>query len=186
VRIPDVLDTTTDYTVEYLEALEQEHPELGRLEVIDGGLHATGTSAVGRIHQLIVQRLYLLLAPLCPPQHVLMLDTWWFSRRGKIRADVGVYRPEDFQAPGKVFWDAPQAIIEVLSADRHHDLVRKDDIYAEFGVRRTFIDPEAIEGWWAQVDGIPVEGPTASLEWPGWPPVTLNRATLLDPDPTRR
>lgn len=31
-----------DYTLSDLEALENEHPELGRLEVIDGALHATG------------------------------------------------------------------------------------------------------------------------------------------------
>jgi hypothetical protein len=181
-----MLMTTTDYTQDYLEALEQEHPELGRLEVIDGALHATGTSAVGTLHQLIYQRLYLLMAPLCPQQHVLMLDTWWFYARGKIRADLGVYRPEDFKPPSKVFWDAPQAIIEILSADAYHDLVRKDAIYAEHGSRRTFIDYELREGWWARIDGVDHDGPTATWQIPGWPEVTFERDRLLDPDPRVR
>ncbi len=84
-----------DYTLADLEALENERPELGRLEVIDGALHATGESAVGNLHQLIMQRLHLLFAAACPPGSIVRLDTWWMSPRGKIRPDVAVYRRGD-------------------------------------------------------------------------------------------
>jgi Uma2 family endonuclease len=91
--MPDMpAPTFTGFTQAELERLEDEHPELGRLEVIDGALHATGGSAVGNLHQLLLQRLHLLLVPLCPPQHVLRLDTWWFLARGTLRPDVAVYR----------------------------------------------------------------------------------------------
>lgn len=46
-RAPRVITDLADYTTADLEALEREHPEWGRLEVIDGALHATGGSAVG-------------------------------------------------------------------------------------------------------------------------------------------
>lgn len=114
------------YTVADLEALEDERPELGRLEVIDGALHATGESAVGDRHQMIVQRLHLVFAAARPAGQIVRLDTWWESTQGKLRPDLAVYRPEDRPANRKAFRLPPQATLEVLSDDADHDLVRKD------------------------------------------------------------
>ena len=169
-----------DYTTADLEALENEHPEWGRLEVIDGALHATGGSAVGDLHQLVVQRLHLLVAALCPPSHIVRIDAWWHSPRGKIRPDVALYRPEDRPANRKAFRVAPWAIIEVLSDDADHDLVRKDGVYAALGVaHRAYVEPWDRYPWWCRLDGVDHDGPVATWELAGWPPLDLERATLL-------
>jgi len=99
------------YTVTNLEALDQERPELGRLEVIDGVLYATGGSAVGDLHQLIVQRVFLLFAGACPDTHIVRLDTWWVSAHGKVRPDLAVYRPEDRPATRRAFRVPPLATL---------------------------------------------------------------------------
>lgn len=168
-----------DYTCEDLEQLERERPELGRVEVIDGALHATGESAVGDLHQLIVQRLYLLLVPLRPASHVIRLDTWWHSSRGRIRADVAIWRPEDRPANRKAFREPPRAVIEVLSDDARHDTVTKDDVFDQFGARRAYLDPRARWGWWLRLDGNDHDGPAATWSLDGWPPITFDRDALL-------
>jgi Uma2 family endonuclease len=182
--MPDMpAPTLTDFTQAELERLEAQHPELGRLEVIDGALHATGGSAVGNLHQLLLQRLHLLFAPLCPSQHVLRLDTWWFLQRGKLRPDVAVYRRED--RPEKVhggFRVPPFAIVEILSDDAHHDLVRKDEIYADHGVRRAYLDTHRRWGWWLRLDGEDQEGRHASWQLDGWRPIPFDREALFDPE----
>lgn len=171
-----------DYTCEDLEALEREHPDLGRVEVVDGALHGTGDSAVGDMHQLILQRLHLLFAPLRPAGHAVRLDAWWHSSRGKIRADLGLWRPQDRPANGKAFRLPPYAIIEVLSDDGRHDVDVKDDVYAEFGVRRSYLDPQSRWGWWARLDGVDHERPTAAWQLDGWPAVVLDREALFAHD----
>lgn len=74
--VPRMTVGLADYTLVDLEALENERPELGRLEVIDGALHATGGSAVGNLHQLVLQRLHLRFAADCPPTRLVRIDTW--------------------------------------------------------------------------------------------------------------
>lgn len=180
-----VADVTTalaesQFTESDLEALEREHPELGRIEEIDGALHATGESAVGDLHQLIVQRLFLLFHPLCPPDQLIRLDVWWIFPRGKLRADLAVYRPQDRPENRKAFRVPAQAILEVLSDDGDHDVVRKEGMYAEYGVsHRAYLDPHRRDGWWARADGVDHDGPTAIWELPGWPPIPLDRDALL-------
>lgn len=170
----------SEYTLADLEALEREHSELGRLEVIDGALHATGESAVGYLHQMVVQRLHLLLAAACPPGALVLLGTWWESSRGKIRPDLALYRPEDVPASLKAFRVPPSATLEVLSDDADHDLVRKDGVYAEFGVaRRAYVEPWGRFDWWCRLDGVPHDGPTATWSLPGWPPLVFRRDALL-------
>ena len=181
-----VVNSLAEYTTDDLEALERERPELGRVELIDGALHGTGESALGIPHQLIVQRLHLLLAPLCPLGLLVMLDTWWHYVRasglsGKIRADVAVYRIAALPEAGKVFRLPPVASIEVLSDDALHDLAAKDDVYAEHGARRAYVDPDERYGWWWQADGQQVSGPQATWQLDGWPPIDLERAALLAP-----
>jgi Uma2 family endonuclease len=170
-----------DYTLADLEALEDERPELGRLEVIDGALHATGESAVGNLHQLILQRLFLLFAASCPPGHLVRIDTWWRSPRGLLRPDVAVYRAGDEPAERTgAFQVAPQAVVEILSDDADHDLVRKDAVYAEQGVaRRAHLDAHQRHGWWARLDGVDHTAPTAAWRLEGWPELRVDRDELL-------
>lgn len=171
-----------DYTQADLEALEDERPELGRIEEIDGALHATGGSAVGNLHQLLLQRLHLLFAGACPPTHIVRIDTWWKSPRGRIRPDVAVYRPSDVPANLRgMFGVPPLAILEILSDDAHHDLVRKDEIYAEAGVRRAYLDMRRRFDWWVRLDGVDHDGPVAAWHLDGWPPLRLDRDALFDP-----
>lgn len=179
-NVPRMITDLAEYTSADLEALENEHPELGRLEVIDGALHATGGSAVGDLHQLIVQRLHLLFAAACPASHIVRIDTWWRSSRGLIRPDLAVYRPEDRPASRRSFTVPPWATVEVLSDDAHHDLVRKDDIYVEFGVaRRAYVEPWGRYRWWCRLDGVDHDGAEAVWELDGWPPLRLVRGELL-------
>lgn len=176
-----VLTGLADYTQSDLEALESQRPELGRIEVIDGALHATGGTGVGNRHQLIMQRLHLLFASLCPATHLVRLDTWWRCPRGWLRPDVAVYRTGDEPADrAGAFAVAPQAIVEILSRDADHDLRRKDAVYAEHGVaHRAYLDPEQRYGWWVRVDG--GDHVISPVAWPlpGWPQIRLSREELL-------
>lgn len=179
-RVPRMTVGLADYTLVDLEALENERPELGRLEVIDGALHATGGSAVGNLHQLVLQRLHLLFAAACPPTDLVRIDTWWLSSRGLLRPDVAVYRGGD-EPPERAgaFRVPPQAILEVLSDDAHHDVVRKDALYAELGVtRRAYLDPYERDGWWCRTDGTDHREPLVAWHLDGWPELRLDRAEL--------
>jgi Uma2 family endonuclease len=172
-----------EYTLADLEALEQERPELGRLEVIDGALHATGDTAVGNLHQLLFQRLHLLFAAACPPTHIVRLDTWWMSPRGKIRPDLAVYRPQDVPEDRRgAFHVPPLAIVEILSADAHHDLVRKDEIYAEAGARTAYLDMYQRYDWWLRLDGVDHDGPVAEWHLEGWPQLRFEHDALFGED----
>lgn len=180
-KVPRVTTDLADYTTADLEALEREHPEWGRLEVIDGALHATGGSAVGNLHQLVLQRLHLLFASACPATQVVRLDTWWHSPRGLVRPDVAVYRSGDEPTDrGGAFRVPPQAIVEVLSDDADHDLRRKDAIYAEHGVsRRAYLDPYERDNWWVRLDGVDHREPVAVWQLDTWPELRLDHDELL-------
>ncbi|MGI8876360.1 MAG: Uma2 family endonuclease [Egibacteraceae bacterium] len=179
-RVQRVITDLAEYTTSELEALENEHPEWGRLEVIDGALHATGGSAVGDRHQLLVQRLHLLFAAVRPPSHIVRLDTWWRSVRGLVRPDLALYRPQDRPVNRRSFKVAPWATLEVLSDDAHHDLIRKDGVYADLGVvRRAYLEPWGRYPWWCRLDGVDHDGPTATWALDGWPALHLDRDALL-------
>ncbi|CAN5905174.1 hypothetical protein BH23ACT10_BH23ACT10_21900 [soil metagenome] len=170
-----------DYTLTDLEALENERPELGRLEVIDGALHATGESAVGNLHQLVMQRLHLLFASLCPPDFIVRIGTWWMSPRGKLRPDVAVYRGGDEPADCfGAFQVTPYAILEILSDDADHDLVRKDGIYEQFGVsHRGYIDMRDRYPWWCRLDGSDHATLAATWQLGDWPDLVVRREELF-------
>jgi len=178
--VPPVRSGLADYTTADLEALESERPELGRLEVLDGALHATGESAVGYLHQLVVQRLFLLFEQARPEGALVLLDTWWESSRGKLRPDLALYRPDDVPANLKAFRVPPWATLEVLSDDADHDLVRKDGVYRDFGVgRRAYLEPWGRQRWWCRLDGVDHVGASATWQLAGWPPLQLDRDALL-------
>lgn len=174
-----LVSSLTDYTADDLEALERERPELGRVEIVEGALHATGESAVGIWHQLVVQRLYLVFAPACPPGLLVMLDTWWHYARGKIRADVGVYRADDVPEDGEVFRRPPLVVLEVLSDDAVHDVVTKDAVYREHGARCGYVDPRRRYGWWCRLDGQEHHEAVVTWELDDWPALRLERDMLI-------
>lgn len=178
--VPRMTAGLASYALSDLEALERERPELGRLEVVDGALHATGESAVGDQHQRIVQGLLLLLVGLCPATHLVRLDTWWETPNGKLRPDVAVYRVADRPPSRRAFRVPPVATVEVLSDDADHDLVRKEQLYARLGVRhRAYVEPWGRGDWWCPIDGVDRDEPTVELQLNGWPPVLLGRDALL-------
>jgi hypothetical protein len=70
--------------------------------------------------------------------------------------------------------------VEILSDDADHDLVRKDAIYAEFGVpHRAYIEIRERYGWWCRLDGRDHTDPATVWQLPGWPPLEFDRAHLL-------
>lgn len=179
-KVPRVITDLADYTTADLEALEREHPEWGRLEVIDGALHATGGSAVGDRHQLVAQRLFQLLAGAVPPSHVVRIDTWWHSARGLLRPDVAVYRAGDRPDDGRAFTVPRRVVVEVLSDDADHDLVRKDGVSIELGVaHRGYVEPWGRSEWWCRVDGVDHDTAVATWHVEDWPPLRLERDALL-------
>lgn len=181
-----MVESLIDYTCADLEALERERPELGRVELIDGALHATGESALGITHQIIMQRLFMVFQPICPPRLLVMLDTWWHYERkmgpgGKIRADLAIYAESDVPDLAQVFRAAPLASLEIVSDDAVHDTVAKDSVYEEHRARRAYLDPRQRDGWWLRLDGIDHDGPSAQWHLDGWEPVVFDKDVLLAP-----
>ena len=168
-----------EYTLEDLQRLERERPELGKVELVGEALHATGESTGDR-HQACVGRVYALLLPAVPATQVLRLDTYWFAAEGKFRPDLALWRAADRPADGGAFRAPPLAAVEVLSADRDHDLVTKAAVYAAHAVDLLVLDPAQVDGWWCRVGGSGVRAATTTWQPPGWPePVVLARDALL-------
>lgn len=103
--------------------------------------------------------------------------------RGKLRPDLAVYRdgdqPEDHHG---AFHVPPLAVVEILSEDAEHDLVRKDELYAQFGVTsRAYLDARQREGWWCRIDGADHTNAFADWQTPGWPALRLRAGTVSPP-----
>lgn len=59
-------------------------------------------------------------------------------------------------------------------------MVRKDDLYAEFGVgRRAYLDPYERDDWWLRAEGTDHREPVMAWHLDGWPELRLDRAELL-------
>lgn len=86
--------------------------------------------------------------------------------------DVPQDRRGAFQVP-------PLAIVETLSDNAHHDVVRKDEIYAQAGARRAYLDPDERFGWWLRLDDVDDHGPVAEWRLDGWPALRFDRAERL-------
>ena len=170
-----------EYTLEDLQRLERERPELGKVELVGEALHATGESATGDRHQACVGRIYALLLAAVPATQVLRLDTYWFAAEGTLRPDLALWRAADRPADGGAFRLPPLAVAEVLSADRDHDLVTKAAVYAAHGVDLLVVDPAQVDGWWCRAGGSDVREARTTWQPAGWPePVMLSRDGLVD------
>ena len=109
-----------------------------------------------------------------------MLDTYWAAPDGTYRPDLALWAQADLPPDGGAFRRPPLAAVEVLSADRDHDLVTKAPVYAAHGVALLVVDPAESEGWWCRVERREVREPATSWQPPGWPsPVELRRDALL-------
>lgn len=173
--------TLKEYTLADLERLQRDHPEFGRVEIIGGTLIAGGADVTGDRHQSVVQALFLALMATCPGEHVVRLDTYWFGDGVRLRPDLAVWRRADRPADGGAFTAPPVAVVEVLSSDADHDLVRKAAVYAAHGVAAWFVDPARRHGWWIAADsGHRVSVGPAMLSLPGWPELEITEAILAD------
>jgi Uma2 family endonuclease len=171
--------TLESYGLDELEELQQQHPEFGRVEIINGSLIAGGVDVTGDRHQSVVQALFLLLIEQCPSEQVIRLDTYWFGDQVRLRPDVAIWPTPDRPADGGAFVTPPLAVIEVLSTDADHDLVRKYEIYRSFGVVSWFVDPAQRNGWWlSDGDAFRFDGESATVELPGRPPIEVPRSLL--------
>lgn len=176
-----------EYTLADLERLEAERPELGKVEILDGTLVATGDSVTGNRHQAVALVLTLLLARHCPDGFVVRPDTHWsldrpLHGRTRLRPDIGVWRATDQPTDGGAFRVAPVAVVEVLSDDADHDLVRKDPVYRDAGVTALYVDPRERSGWWARIGAaacVDVDEPALAWAVPGWPPLRVERDAVL-------
>jgi Uma2 family endonuclease len=168
------------YTLGDIEALENEHPEFGRIEVVHGALYAGGLEVGSDTHMSIVQALNQLLVPACPAGHVVRFDTWWHLGHGQLLSpDLAVWAEADRPGEEEAFRRPPRAVVEVLSLDSDHDLVTKHAIYRAHGVATWYVDRRRRFGWWlSDGDAVQVREPAFELTIPGWSPITITDAIL--------
>lgn len=175
------VDTFEEYGVAELEALQRDHPEFGRVEIVNGSLVAGGVDMTGYQHQRVVQALFLLLVEGYPPGHLVQIDTYWFGDGFRVRPDLAVWPDADRPADGGAFRAPPIAAFEVLSADAEHDLVTKRAIYAANGVATVFVDPDRRNGWWLRTpDGADHIDDAVRVELPGATSIDIARSIISD------
>ena len=119
-----------------------------RLELIDGALYLMPTPT--KDHQFLMGELYLYLALYLngfalPPAEVYQDITTILSTslQTAVEPDLVVILSGRSDIGGRIHVEGvPDIVVEILSSDRSHDLVRKRQIYAEAGVREYWIlDP---------------------------------------------
>jgi len=119
-----------------------------RLELFGGALYLMPTPS--KDHQFLMGELYLYLALYrngfaLPPAEVHQDITTILSEslQTAVEPDLVVILSGRSDIGGRVHVEgAPDIVVEILSSDRSHDLVRKRQIYAEAGVREYWIfDP---------------------------------------------
>ena len=119
-----------------------------RLELLDGALYLMPTPT--KDHQFLMGELYLYLALYrngfaLPPAEVYQDITTILSAslQTAVEPDLVVILSGRSDIGGRIHVEGvPDIVVEILSSDRSHDLVRKRQIYAEAGVREYWIlDP---------------------------------------------
>ena len=173
------VDAFEEYGLAELEALQRDHPEFGRVEIVNGSLVAGGVDMTGDRHRSVVQALFLLLIEGCPAGRLVRIDTYWFGDGFRLRPDLAVWNAADRPADGGAFRAPPLAVIEVLSGDAEHDLVTKRAIYDANEVATVYVDPDRRSGWWLRTpDGIEHDGDLVELELPGGFAIDVERSVL--------
>jgi Uma2 family endonuclease len=115
----------------------EEYQALGddvRGEYIDGTLVVTPPPS--RVHQRATVRLAVLLEQACAGRAEVDVQCGWKPEGDEFAPDVMVVPPNNEVAR---FTGTPHLVVEILSSNRSHDLVRKSTKYALLGVPRYWI-----------------------------------------------
>lgn len=166
-----------------------ELPDELRAEYVDG--EAIGNPPPSFRHQMICLRLRDLLIAQLGGEAVVALDVGW-----RVTEDGPVLRIPDVvvlhaEPVGDLVTDAPRVVVEVLSTNRRHDLVRKSTEYLAAGAGQYWIvDPRdrgigvysRADGGWVLTAEVTDASPSASFDVPPFGIVTLNVTDVLEAD----
>lgn len=115
-------------------------PDDGNRYELDDGLLVV-SPAPANMHQLVLYRLTVVLAGVCPTEFLILPGPGLEMSRTQYRIpDMAVLRADDFQADGKSVTRSPVLAIEIASPSTAlYDRNRKKDVYAGFGIESYWI-----------------------------------------------
>ena len=123
-------------TIDDLDLLPDDD---NRYELDDGLLVVSPAPA--NMHQLVLHRLSVTLAGVCPAAFLILPGPGLEMSRTQYRVpDLAVLRADDFDAEGKSVTRSPVLAIEIASPSTAlYDRNRKKDVYAKFGIESYWI-----------------------------------------------
>lgn len=115
-------------------------PDDGNRYELDDGLLVV-SPAPANMHQLVLYRLTVALAGVCPAEFLILPGPGLEMSRTQYRIpDMAVLRADDFQADGKSATRSPVLAIEIASPSTAlYDRNRKKDVYAGFNIESYWI-----------------------------------------------
>ena len=131
-----VLPDDRPLTVDDLDLL----PDDGNKYELDDGVLVV-SPAPANMHQLVLHRLSLTLADVCPAAFLILPGPGLEMSRTQYRVpDLAVLRVDDFDADGKSVTRSPVLAVEVASPSTAlYDRNRKKDVYSGFGIESYWI-----------------------------------------------